>query len=233
MSGGFLFFRSPPLDRLGAMAAIAPQPVVVDSPAGAPSSGSPIFLTANSEVVSSTPCLDWQPAPAGPGGAARVQLLTFQAVKAFLPRCKISRIAADLTAANAVNVLTVRLTDACWSRVLTELSAAQVFAETSNAIEELHSFLQDANIPTPPPISIWWRGIGATRKLSPFRAGGAPPLPPRARCSTPSGYRASSPRLPSKTPLPRSRRGCSAPSSALSGPASHRRLVASKPRRYS
>ena len=149
MSGGFLFFRSPPLDRLGAMAAIAPQPVVVDSPAGAPSSGSPIFLTANSEVVSSTPCLDWQPAPAGPGGAARVQLLTFQAVKAFLPRCKISRIAADLTAANAVNVLTVRLTDACWSRVLTELSAAQVFAETSNAIEELHSFLQDANIPTP------------------------------------------------------------------------------------
>ena len=85
MSGGFLFFRSPPLDRLGAMAAIAPQPVVVDSPAGAPTSGSPIFLTANSEVVSSTPCLDWQPAPAGPGGAARVQLLTFQAVKAFLP----------------------------------------------------------------------------------------------------------------------------------------------------
>ena len=98
------------------MAAVAPQPVIVDYPAGAPTSGSPIFLAANSEVVSSTPCLDWQPAPAGLGGAARVQLMTFQAVKAFLPRCKISRIAADLAAANAVNAMTVRLTDAGWSR---------------------------------------------------------------------------------------------------------------------
>ena len=89
------------------MAAVALQPVVVDSPAGAPTSGCPIFLAANSEAVSSTPGLDWQPAPAGPGGAARVQLMTFQAVKAFLPRCKISRIPADLAAANAVNALTV------------------------------------------------------------------------------------------------------------------------------
>ena len=32
------------------MAAVAPQPVIVDYPAGAPTSGSPIFLAANSEV---------------------------------------------------------------------------------------------------------------------------------------------------------------------------------------
>ena len=99
------------------MAAAVPQIVAVDSPAGAPTSECPIFIAANSEVVSSTPCLDWQPAPAGPGGEARVQLKTFQSVKAFLPRCKISRIAADLAAANAVNVLTLRLADAGWSRV--------------------------------------------------------------------------------------------------------------------
>ena len=30
--------------------------------------------------------LAWQPAAAAPGGAAQVQLATFQAVKAFLPR---------------------------------------------------------------------------------------------------------------------------------------------------
>ena len=63
------------------MAAVALQPVVVDSPAGAPTSGCPIFLTANSEVVLATPGLDWQPAPAGPGGAARVQLMTFHNFK--------------------------------------------------------------------------------------------------------------------------------------------------------
>ena len=146
------------------MAAVALQPVVVDSPAGAPTSGCPIFLAANSEAVSSTPGLDWQPAPAGPGGAARVQLMTFQAVKAFLPRCKISRIPADLAAANAVNALTVRLTDACWSRILTELTSAQVFTRTANSIDELHDFLKEANIPTPANLDLVagdWRNAEA------------------------------------------------------------------------
>ena len=146
------------------MAAVVLQPVVVDSPAGAPTFDCPIFLTANSVVVLSTPGLDWQPAPAGPGGAARVQLMTFQAVKAFLPRCKISRIPADLAAANAVNVLTVRLTDACWSRILTELNSAQVFARTANSVNELHDFLKEANIPTPANLDLVagdWRNAEA------------------------------------------------------------------------
>ena len=95
------------------MAAVAPQPVAVGSPARTPTSDRPIFFAASSEVVSSTPCLDWQPVPTGPSGEARVQLKTFQAVKAFLSRCRIPRIAADLAAANTVNVLTVRLADAC------------------------------------------------------------------------------------------------------------------------
>ena len=61
-SGGLSPLRLPSLDHHEAMAAVAPQPVLVDSPAGAPTSDCPIFLAANSEVVSSTPCLDWQPA---------------------------------------------------------------------------------------------------------------------------------------------------------------------------
>ena len=146
------------------MAAAPPPIVAVGSPAGAPSAECPIFLAANSEVVSSTPCLDWQPAPAGPGGEARVQLKTFQAVKAFLPRCKFSRIAADLTAANAVNVLTLRLHDACWSRILTELKAAQVFSKTFNSVDELHDSLKDATIPTPANLDLVagdWRNAEA------------------------------------------------------------------------
>ena len=146
------------------MAAVAPQPVMVSSPAGAPTSDCPIFLAANSGVVTATPCLDWQPAPAGPGGAARVQLKTFQAVKAFLPRCKISRIAADLAAADAVDMLTVRLTDAGWSRILTELSSAQVFSKTADSVDELHSLLKEANIPTPANLDLVagdWRNAEA------------------------------------------------------------------------
>ena len=146
------------------MAAAAPVPVPVDSPAGAPTDDCPIFLAANSEVVASTPCLDWQPAPAGPGGGARVQLKTFQAVKAFLPRCKVSRTAADLAAANAVNALTVRLTDAGWSRILTELKAAQIFAKIANSTDELHDAIRDAAIPTPANLDLVagdWRNAEA------------------------------------------------------------------------
>jgi hypothetical protein len=90
--------------------------------------------------------------------------MTFQAVKAFLPRCKISRIPADLAAANAVNVLAVRLTDACWSRILTELNSAQVFARTANSVNELHDFLKEANIPTPANLDLVagdWRNAEA------------------------------------------------------------------------
>ena len=59
------------------MAAFAPQPVIVGSLAKAPTFDRLIFFAANSEVVSSTPCLDWQPVPTGPNGEARVQLKTF------------------------------------------------------------------------------------------------------------------------------------------------------------
>jgi len=87
------------------MAAAVPQPVMVGSPIGAPTADCPIYLDANSPVVLATPCLNWQPAPAGPGGQARMQLMTFQAVSAFLPPCSTSRTAVDQAAANAVNVL--------------------------------------------------------------------------------------------------------------------------------
>ena len=58
------------------MAAFAPQPVAVGSPAKAPTFDRLIFFAASSEVVSSTSCLDWQPVPTGPNGEARVQLKT-------------------------------------------------------------------------------------------------------------------------------------------------------------
>ena len=69
--------------------------------------------------------------------------------KLFCPDASCPALLADLAAANGVNVLTIRLVDAAWSRILTELDAAQVFAKTANSIEELHDGMKDAIIPTP------------------------------------------------------------------------------------
>ena len=82
--GGHVPHRLPSVDRYRTMAAVAPQPVLVDSPAGAPTSDCPIFFFANSEVVLSTPYLDWQPAPAGPGGQARKVVRTWPFRRAVL-----------------------------------------------------------------------------------------------------------------------------------------------------
>ena len=45
--------------------------------------------------------------------------------------------------------MTVRLSDACWSRILTELSAAQVFGHKASSVYELHSFMENAVFQTP------------------------------------------------------------------------------------
>ena len=128
---------------------MAAAPTPVTSPPGGVTPDAPIILPANCAVVTSTfVFLDWQPAAAAPGGAAQMQLATFQAVKAFLPRCRLSRTPAD-AAANATNVLCIRLTDACWSRVLSELDAAQVFAQNRGSIEDLHAAIKEAACPNP------------------------------------------------------------------------------------
>ena len=146
----------PPFDpsHRRAMTAVASRPVVVNSPTENPTADCPIYLDADSPVVSATPFLDWQWAPAGPGGQARVQLMTSQAVIAFFPRCSISRRIVDQTAAHAVNALAVRLTDSAWSRILTELLSAQVFARPVNSLDELHASMRDACFPTPARLEI-------------------------------------------------------------------------------
>ena len=113
--------------------------VVVTSPAGAPTPECPIWLQANEAIVTATQqFIDWQPAPADPAGAARVSIDTFQAVKAFTSRCRVSRNLPDIAAAVLISVLEIRFEDAFWSRLLTELKASGVFA---NAITELGGLL--------------------------------------------------------------------------------------------
>ena len=69
---------------------MAAAAVVVDSPANI-DPHCPLYFLANEDVVTQTPCLDWEPAPADGAGNARVALSTFQAVKAFFARLRGSR----------------------------------------------------------------------------------------------------------------------------------------------
>ena len=87
---------------------------------------SPIILLANEPLVAATAFLRWEPAaPAAGGGPARVQLAFFQMLRSFGARFYITRTnPADLAAARNVNLMTMRLHAAFWSRVLTELVAS-------------------------------------------------------------------------------------------------------------
>ena len=138
--------------------------VVVTSPAGAATPECPILLLATDPVVVNTLFLDWLPIAAAAGGAAQVSLATFQAVKAFLPRCKIARNPADMTAANNVNLLVLRFEDAFWSRLLTELTAADVFTEAMLDYGSLHEKIAKAVLPNPTNLEIVaadWRAAPA------------------------------------------------------------------------
>ena len=48
----------------------------------------------------------------------------------------------------------MRLTDSAWSRILTELLTAQVFAQPANSLNELHAFMKDAILPTPASLEL-------------------------------------------------------------------------------
>ena len=139
--------------------------VVVTSPAGAVTPESPIWLQANESIVTDTQSfIDWQPAPADAAGAARVSINTFQAVKAFLPRCRLSRNAADIAAATPVNVLVVRFEDAFWSRILTELKASGAFAVALSELGSLHDAISSVAITNPANLEVVaaeWRAAQA------------------------------------------------------------------------
>ena len=120
---------------LFAMAA-PPPPIAVISPTlAAPRL---IFIPANCPMVANTPASWWDPAPAGPGGAPRVAMPTYRAIRIFGPVLRISRVPADLAAARTQSSLGIGFTDAAWSRFLTaiELALMARFALSPLAADE-------------------------------------------------------------------------------------------------
>ena len=147
--------------------------VIVTSPAGPPTPECPIWLQANEAIVAYTQqFIDWQAAPADAAGAARVSIDTFQAIKAFAPRCMISRNGPDMLAAHGVNILEIRFTDAFWSRLLTELKASNVFANRISDVGSLHDAIQGATILNPANLEVMAADWRPAEPYAPGPAGG-------------------------------------------------------------
>ncbi len=133
------------------MAAVAaPLPVIpVQVPVHPRPADTPVYLPDDDLLVVATPFLPWQAAPAvGAGGPTRASLATYQMVKAFGTRCKVSRLPADLTAARAAHLLNLCLTAGFWSRVLTAIRDAGLANGIPIAdIRGLRARLRGLNIP--------------------------------------------------------------------------------------
>ena len=87
-----------------------------------------VDIDSGSDAVSRTPFLPWQPmAAAGAAAQQRSRITTLQFARAFGTRCSISRVPADLAAAQGASVVRVRFNGPFWTRVLTELAASGFF----------------------------------------------------------------------------------------------------------
>ena len=87
-----------------------------------------VDIDSGSDAVSRTPFLPWQPmAAAGAAAQQRSRITTLQFARAFGTRCSISRVPADLAAAQGASVVRIRFNGPFWTRVLTELAASGFF----------------------------------------------------------------------------------------------------------
>ena len=97
----------------------APPPLVVTCVlTGAPDE--PAMLPTAHPLVVNTPFLDWVAVPATAGGIAQASLTKWQFVAEFGARCSLSQQPADLPAARNLNVFSLCISGAAWTRILTE-----------------------------------------------------------------------------------------------------------------
>ena len=130
-------------------------PVNVVDPPGPATPDNPILVDANDEVVTNLPWVNWQPAAAA-GGMARVSLTQAEALSTFAIKCKTNRTPADLAAMGPINPITLRLTAAAWSKILTAVRDGGLAGRTLNILEELHAYIK-SSVPLVAIVAIDWR----------------------------------------------------------------------------
>jgi hypothetical protein len=109
-------------------------------PAGA-QPDKPILVDSSSPIVTRLPFLNWV-AAGTVGGIQRSSLSNSEAMAAFAIKCRLDRTPAELAAANIINPLTIGLTDAAWSRLLTEIRDCGFLSINITIMEQLHAYIK-------------------------------------------------------------------------------------------
>ncbi len=152
----------------------AAAPIVVSVPLAPATPDTPVILLAADPLVAGTAFLRWQPAPAGAAGEARVQLSTFQMVRAFASRCSVSRVPGDLAAARTISILTLRFAETFWSRILTELVGSGLLARPLGTSRELLERISSLAIANPGELLVIAADLSAAEAFAiPGRAAAA------------------------------------------------------------
>ena len=124
----------------------------------------PLYLDANSPVVASLTFINWSPAPTAAGAASQLQIDSPTAVRVFIPRCKISRLPADQVACRQRNPMTAALSEAAWTRLLTEYHASSAFVRVHLNLQQWEETLRTLTPVTPANLEIAagdWRAVPA------------------------------------------------------------------------
>ena len=167
------------------MAAPAPLLPIVIPPAAANNPAfddDPIYFPGGHPLVTATSSfMSWQPVAAAPGAQAQQVSAPFHAVLyAFGIRFKVSPLPADVAAARAINIFTLRFTAAYWTRALSELCASGLAPPGTiyNNVAELHSVISGLVIQNPILLNIAANDWNASAA---FASPGAAPAQAAAR----------------------------------------------------
>ena len=168
------------------MAAPAPLLPIVIPPAAANNPAfddDPIYFPGGHPLVTATSSfMSWQPVAAAPGAQAQQVSAPFHAVLyAFGIRFKVSPLPADVAAARAINIFTLRFTAAYWTRALSEYLCASGLAPPGtiyNNVAELHSVISGLVIQNPILLNIAANDWNASAA---FASPGAAPAQAAAR----------------------------------------------------
>ena len=139
----------------GAAAAVpaAPAPVLVSVPVF--NTANPLYvLEAACEVVTSTPCLPWQPMPSVAGSPARAALPLSLILKNFFARSRVGPAAADEAAAQGAPILETLPTAALVSRILSEYRDSGLFQSQFSSPLELEAALESLTVVNPVNLDI-------------------------------------------------------------------------------
>ena len=113
------------------------------------------YLDAGCDVVVTTAFLSWEPAPALGAGPPRAGLSTCQLLYAFGAKLRTAPPPAVGGAVRTASCFTLRLNAAAWSRILTELVLAGVFAGGNvTDYDELQQLIERATFPNPANLHI-------------------------------------------------------------------------------